>query len=314
MYLSEAVHAAFFAVLFAAVAVACGVLGEVFIKSKQEKENPDEVAKIDAKSITHYVLTFLSLAVVFYAFGTFANPAYGYYSFGSGKYGYEISFWGVGEIIPAFAYNMGHNFLPLLMLIFAIYCKPLAFCAAGLLSWVDILIVNTSKVFGIYTIVAAAGNESARETVVYNFANDVVTAICILSVAMFVLAVIHLIVFRSKKVAAVCVLVGALCVGLFSMYMGYDAYAAAKTFDIEKHRNDIYVTTKEGSENFQAENFHNSFGDMNTKCAYPGCDRRIVTSGDSNCCSAHSNRCGNCNKYIDGDAMFCMDCIREALE
>lgn len=48
-------------------------------------------------------------------------------------------------------------------------------------------------------------------------------------------------------------------------------------------------------------------------CAQAGCSRPAVTSGDSVYCSSHSNRCGNCGCYIDGDAMFCMDCLRGAL-
>ena len=313
MYLSEAIQSAVMAGVFAALAVALGILAEVFIKTKKEKANPDGQEKIGAKAITHYVLTFLALAVVFYAFGVFANTSYGYYSFGSGKYGYEISFWGVYEIIPDFAYTFEH-ILPFVLIVFAVFRKAIAFGASGLMAWVNILIINTSKVFGAYKIVAAAGNDSGRETIVYNFANNVVTAICILAAALFVLAVIDMIVFKSKKVAGVCVLICVFVVGLFSMYMGYNAYTAAKTFDIEKLRTEIYVTTKEGSENFQAENFTNEYGDMSTKCAHSGCDRSIVTSGDSNCCSVHSNRCGNCGCYIDGDAMFCMDCITSALD
>ena len=49
------------------------------------------------------------------------------------------------------------------------------------------------------------------------------------------------------------------------------------------------------------------------KCAKSGCNSKAVTTGDSVYCSKHSNRCLNCNCYIDGDAMFCMPCIRDAL-
>ena len=44
-----------------------------------------------------------------------------------------------------------------------------------------------------------------------------------------------------------------------------------------------------------------------------GCNRSAVTSGDSVYCAQHSNRCLNCNKYIDADAMYCMSCLRDAL-
>ena len=55
--------------------------------------------------------------------------------------------------------------------------------------------------------------------------------------------------------------------------------------------------------------FTNSYGTPNTKCVFSGCTNAIATSGDTNCCVVHSNKCFNCGKYIDGDAMFCMDCL-----
>jgi hypothetical protein len=54
-------------------------------------------------------------------------------------------------------------------------------------------------------------------------------------------------------------------------------------------------------------------GSSGRTCAQPGCSRSAVSSGDSVYCSSHSNRCGNCGCYIDADAMFCMDCLRDAL-
>jgi len=55
--------------------------------------------------------------------------------------------------------------------------------------------------------------------------------------------------------------------------------------------------------------FSNKYGTATTKCAISGCDNYIASSGDSNCCASHSNRCLNCNCYIDGDAMYCMSCL-----
>lgn len=49
------------------------------------------------------------------------------------------------------------------------------------------------------------------------------------------------------------------------------------------------------------------------KCAKSGCDSNAVTTGDSIYCAKHSNRCLNCSCYIDGDAMYCMSCIKKAL-
>ena len=60
--------------------------------------------------------------------------------------------------------------------------------------------------------------------------------------------------------------------------------------------------------------FSNDYGSSGTKCAHPGCTGKIASSGDTNCCVLHSNQCGNCGCYIDEDALFCMDCLRGALE
>lgn len=57
--------------------------------------------------------------------------------------------------------------------------------------------------------------------------------------------------------------------------------------------------------------FTNKYGSATTRCAYKGCNKYIATSGDTNCCTTHSNKCLNCKCYIDSDAAFCMDCIFE---
>ena len=61
------------------------------------------------------------------------------------------------------------------------------------------------------------------------------------------------------------------------------------------------------------KSFTNKYGSSTTKCAIAGCENYTASSGDTNCCAEHSNRCGNCNKYIDSDALFCMDCLEDAL-
>ncbi len=55
--------------------------------------------------------------------------------------------------------------------------------------------------------------------------------------------------------------------------------------------------------------FTNKYGTATTKCVVSGCDNNIASSGDTNCCATHSNRCLNCDCYIDGDAMYCMSCL-----
>lgn len=58
--------------------------------------------------------------------------------------------------------------------------------------------------------------------------------------------------------------------------------------------------------------FKNKYGTATTKCAHSGCNNYIASSGDTNCCAAHSNKCLECGKYIDEDAMYCMSCITNA--
>lgn len=60
--------------------------------------------------------------------------------------------------------------------------------------------------------------------------------------------------------------------------------------------------------------FTNKYGTATTKCAHPGCNNYIAPSGDTNCCTVHSNRCLQCGKYIDGDAMYCVDCLVVAFD
>lgn len=62
------------------------------------------------------------------------------------------------------------------------------------------------------------------------------------------------------------------------------------------------------------DSFTNRYGQPDTVCAHTGCNNKIATSGDTNCCTTHSNRCGECNCYIDEDAMFCMDCLEAAFD
>lgn len=58
--------------------------------------------------------------------------------------------------------------------------------------------------------------------------------------------------------------------------------------------------------------FTNEYGTPTTKCSHSGCNNYIASSGDTNCCTQHSNRCLECNKYIDEDALYCVACIENA--
>lgn len=58
--------------------------------------------------------------------------------------------------------------------------------------------------------------------------------------------------------------------------------------------------------------FTNKYGTPTTKCAHPGCNNYIASSGDTHNCTTHSNKCLNCGKYIDEDAMYCMSCLEKS--
>ncbi|MCD8051291.1 MAG: hypothetical protein LUE89_06390 [Clostridiales bacterium] len=72
--------------------------------------------------------------------------------------------------------------------------------------------------------------------------------------------------------------------------------------------------SKESSRTTTYTSFTNKYGTRTTKCAHEGCTNYIASSGDTNCCTTHSNRCGGCGCYIDEDALFCIDCLVDALE
>ena len=59
--------------------------------------------------------------------------------------------------------------------------------------------------------------------------------------------------------------------------------------------------------------FTNKYGTATTKCAHPGCNNYIATSGDTNCCTTHSRKCLECGCYIDEDALYCVSCLRKAI-
>lgn len=50
------------------------------------------------------------------------------------------------------------------------------------------------------------------------------------------------------------------------------------------------------------------------QCLHEGCAKMAATTGDSFYCETHSNNCMECGCYIDEDAMFCLNCIVEALK
>ncbi len=74
------------------------------------------------------------------------------------------------------------------------------------------------------------------------------------------------------------------------------------------------VSSSSNDSNSNSTSFTNKYGTATTKCVHSGCNNYIASTGDTNCCEIHSNKCKNCNKYIDGDALYCMDCMEGALK
>lgn len=68
-------------------------------------------------------------------------------------------------------------------------------------------------------------------------------------------------------------------------------------------------STSKTSTSKTSTTFTNKYGTATTYCNHSGCTNYIASSGDTNCCITHSNRCLNCNVYIDEDAMYCMSCL-----
>lgn len=89
--------------------------------------------------------------------------------------------------------------------------------------------------------------------------------------------------------------------------------ACSDSDDVETTTKNSYteITTKK-SYSSSTGSFSNKYGTATTKCAVSGCSNYIASSGDTNCCVSHSNKCLECRKYIDGDAMYCMSCIYSA--
>lgn len=72
--------------------------------------------------------------------------------------------------------------------------------------------------------------------------------------------------------------------------------------------------TTSSTSSSSSKSFSNAYGSATTLCAHRGCNNPIASSGDTNCCTIHSNRCLECGKYIDEDALYCMSCISKSLQ
>ena len=66
------------------------------------------------------------------------------------------------------------------------------------------------------------------------------------------------------------------------------------------------------SEKNSSGSFTNKYGTKTTQCHHSDCNNYIASSGDTWDCIYHANKCLNCGKYIDCDAMYCMDCLSKS--
>lgn len=91
-------------------------------------------------------------------------------------------------------------------------------------------------------------------------------------------------------------------------------------FEGYTHEQAVYGVEHNGYQNSgrtykgSSDAFTNQYGTATTICAHPGCNNNIAPSGDTNCCTVHSNKCLQCGKYIDEDAMYCVDCLIVAVD
>ena len=84
----------------------------------------------------------------------------------------------------------------------------------------------------------------------------------------------------------------------------YSSVNGVKTIDFTDN-----ISDKNYSSNSQSSYFTNKYGTATTKCHHDGCNNYIASSGDTWDCEYHAGTCMNCGKYIDCDAMYCMDCL-----
>ena len=80
-----------------------------------------------------------------------------------------------------------------------------------------------------------------------------------------------------------------------------------KVEQVEEDNNNNYEESHQ--EEIVSIPFTNKYGTSTTKCHHNDCNNYIARSGDTWDCEKHANNCLNCGKYIDCDAMYCMDCL-----
>lgn len=284
-------------------------LGSVFLFKK--KGTP--VPKQEKTDIYHYVATLAFLLIVLVSLSTFVNQAFGdcyRASFSSGA-----SLWTATDICcPDLHYTATCIILPGLLLFLTLFDRRFVFGVAAVMFYLNNLAVNTAKVFGDYQYVAAAGTVQPAGITVNAYYQTVVIFTFVLVIAAFVFSVAETLIRKPKKVAGWVTVCVVLVVGILFSVMGFFVVQNDTTYDIDKIKQETFTETKEGSDHWLEENYDNAFGSFGDNCAVSGCNNNVVTSGDSNCCSVHSSTCHNCGCYVDRDAVYCMRCIRNALD
>ena len=106
--------------------------------------------------------------------------------------------------------------------------------------------------------------------------------------------------------------ISVLCVGVFLLTACGNNAEQAGTNSLTETETVKETETVRETEATKATTFTNAYGTSTTKCAHSGCNNYIASSGDTSYCKEHSNRCLNCNAYIDEDALYCVSCIKKA--
>jgi len=96
-------------------------------------------------------------------------------------------------------------------------------------------------------------------------------------------------------------------------FTNIEFHSSSENSSVNYNDND-YSSSSYEYDDYSSSYFSNEYGTSTTRCAHSGCSNYIASSGDTNCCTIHSNRCWECNCYIDEDAMACMSCLRSALQ
>lgn len=94
----------------------------------------------------------------------------------------------------------------------------------------------------------------------------------------------------------------------------YDAGVITVEWHYDESISNSEIDNTPDTENDNTVAFTNKYGTPTTVCAHTGCTKYIAPSGDTNCCTIHSNQCMDCGCYIDEDATWCVSCLQKAAE